>query len=114
VPDRVVVLGTAGAGKSTLAQTLAGLGDAEYVDLDALYYAENWEVVSREAFRTRLRALADRPRWVADGSYIDDADRLLWPRAQLIVWLDLPLLVILPRLVRRRLAGTERPSSSAC
>jgi hypothetical protein len=38
---------------------------------------------------------------VVDGNYIGRVSDTLWPKADVIVWLDLPLWVILPRIVRR-------------
>ena len=51
----------------------------------------------------KVTELMAEPQWIADGNYIDQVSGLLWPRAEMIVWLDLPLRVILLRLVRRSL-----------
>lgn len=52
-----------------------------------------------------------RPAWVVDGNYIGKVSDTLWPAADIVVWLDLPLRIILPRIVgrtvRRIRAGTE-------
>jgi adenylate kinase family enzyme len=98
---RVVVLGNTGSGKSTLAERLAELLGAEHIELDAFNHGPNWTPRPPEEFAARIAEVAGRPNWVVDGNYIDRAADVLWPSADLIVWLDLPLRVILPRIVRR-------------
>jgi adenylate kinase family enzyme len=103
VPGRVVVIGTSGAGKSTLGVPLAGMLGAAYTELDRFQHGPNWTPAPPEVFRERVLAAAGAPRWVFDGNYIDRIADDLWPRAELIVWLNPPLLVILLRLLRRSL-----------
>lgn len=100
-PHRVVVLGASGAGKSTLARTIAELIDAEHVEMDGLHHGPNWTPISREDFIGEVDELARGSHWVFDGNYYSRVGASLWPQADLIVWLDLPLRVIIPRIVRR-------------
>jgi adenylate kinase family enzyme len=100
-PRRVVVLGTTGSGKSTLATRVAELIGAEYVDLDGLYHGPQWTPRPVGEFIGEVEKFTRRPRWVFDGNYIDRVSATLWPQADTVVWLDLPLWVILPRIVRR-------------
>ena len=49
--------------------------------------------------------------WVIDGGYRGKIGDLVWNEADLVVWIDLPLRVWMPRLVRRtvrRLRGREQ------
>lgn len=98
---RVVVLGTTGAGKSTLAGRLAAAIGAPHVELDGFKHGPNWTPRPPEEFDAAVAGVLTRPRWVVDGNYIDQVGETLWPRADTVVWLDLPLRVILPRLVLR-------------
>jgi adenylate kinase family enzyme len=100
--QRIVVIGTTGAGKSTLASSLATLLDAPYVELDALYWGPQWTPVGRERFRARVATFAADERWVAAGNYGAVRD-LLWSRADTVVWLDYPLALNFWRLTRRSL-----------
>ncbi len=54
-------------------------------------------------FRSRVASVVAGDEWVVDGGYSTVRD-LIWPRADTVVWLDYPLTVILPRLVRRIVA----------
>jgi adenylate kinase family enzyme len=98
---RIVVLGVSGAGKSTLARELARLVDAPHVELDAIQHGPDWTTPPPEEIRARLAAATDGPAWVVDGNLASVTADVLWHRADLIVWLDLPLWVALPRLARR-------------
>ncbi|KOX28016.1 hypothetical protein ADK67_13235 [Saccharothrix sp. NRRL B-16348] len=98
---RIVVLGVSGAGKSTLARELARVVDGPHVELDAIQHGPDWTPPPAEEFRARLAAATEGPAWVVDGNYIDLTADVLWHRADLIVWLDLPLWVVVPRLLRR-------------
>lgn len=101
VPRRIVVLGDSCSGKSTLAQRLAEGLDARYVELDALYWRPHWTPAPVDEFLEALTTVASRDRWVTAGNYTSRAQVTTWPRAELIVWLDLPLWRVLPRMVRR-------------
>ena len=106
--NRVVILGTCGSGKSTLAKKLAARAGSEHIELDGLHHGPNWTAAPIEIFRERVSDQTDGPAWVVDGNYIDLVSDLLWPRADTIVWLDVPLPLILLRIVRRSLGRILR------
>jgi adenylate kinase family enzyme len=98
--QRVVVVGAAGTGKTTLARKIASRIGAPHIELDALKYKQDWIVASDESFRGEVAAYVGTERWVIDGNYADVQD-LIWLRAQLLVWIDFRLLIALWWLVRR-------------
>ena len=104
---RIVIVGTTGSGKTTLATQLARHLDVPRIELDALHWGPNWTPAPREQFRAGVAAATSAPAWVADGNYGAIRD-LLWPRADTIVWLDYPLAVNLWRLTRRNLGRIVR------
>ncbi len=102
-PVRIVVVGSTGSGKTTLARELAHLHGVAHVELDALNWDPNWTQAPAEVFRQRVAAaLEGREGWVVDGNYSRARD-LVWPRATHIVWLDFPLRIVLWRLFWRTL-----------
>lgn len=99
---RIVVVGPAVSGKSTLAHQIGVLLKAPVVELDALYWHPGWVGSSDEEFRERVVAATAGDAWVVDGHY----ERIwpaLWPRAQTVIWLDLPLRALLWRGLARSL-----------
>jgi adenylate kinase family enzyme len=99
---RIVVVGTSGSGKSTTAARLANALAVPHVELDRLYWQENWTGAPDEIFRDRVAAAIASDAWVVDGNYTRVQDMIL-ARAELVVWLDLPLPVVLYRVVKRTL-----------
>jgi adenylate kinase family enzyme len=99
---RVLVIGGSGAGKSTLGRVLAQRLGVRYVELDALHHGPNWQPATAEELSARVRSAIDgAPGWVVDGNYLSKLGSLLVERAELIVWLDLPLTTKVRRLARR-------------
>jgi adenylate kinase family enzyme len=99
---RVVVRGGVGSGKSTFARELARRLGVAHVELDALHHGPGWREATAEELRAKVdEALDDGRGWVVDGNYDLKLGTLVLERAQLIVWLDLPLRVTFPRLLRR-------------
>ncbi|ANC31965.1 hypothetical protein [Isoptericola dokdonensis] len=95
---RVVVAGSPGAGKSTLARRLAAVLDLPYTDIDALHHGPRW--TPRPEFLDDVRALAASDAWVTEWLF-PQARPVLLARAQAVVWLDLPPLLVMWQLLRR-------------
>lgn len=102
MPDgpRIVVVGTSGAGKTTLAARVAERLGIRHVEIDALHHGPNW--TPRPEFLDDVRALAAGESWITEWQY-DAARQLLLERATLAVWVDHPLRVRLARNLRRTL-----------
>jgi adenylate kinase family enzyme len=99
---RIAVIGSAsGNGKTTLGRALAARMDVPFVELDALVHGPNWVETPDDELRALVVPVLAEPGWVIDGNYRGKLGTLVLDAADLIVWLDLPLHVWLPRLVRR-------------
>lgn len=97
-PRRILVAGTSGSGKTTLARRIAAMAGVPHTEIDALFHGPGW--MPRESFMGEVTALAAQPGWVTEWQY-GVARPLLLQRADLLVWLDLPLTVVMQRVVRR-------------
>lgn len=107
--NRVVVVGPPGSGKSTLAERVAARLGCEHVELDGLWWEPGWQEAGTERYLERLRPVATRDRWVVSGNYTSKGtSQVLWPRADAIVWLDLPRRVTIPRILRRTASRVVR------
>jgi hypothetical protein len=63
-----------------------------------------------DVLRAQLEPIVDSDAWVIDGVYQHKVGNLVLDAAELVVWLDLPVRVWLPRLTRRswrRMRGRE-------
>jgi adenylate kinase family enzyme len=99
---RVVVVGTSGTGKTTVASRIAEAIDAPHIELDSLHWEPGWEEAPDDVFRARTSEATSGESWVADGNYGAVRD-ILWSRADTVVWLDNPLRVAFLRVVLRTL-----------
>ena len=99
-PERVLIAGTSGAGKTTLARAVAEVLGCPSVELDALHHGPNW--TKRPQFEADVHRLVAGARWVSEWQYAAMRDVLL-ARADVLVWLDLPRPVVMARVVRRTL-----------
>jgi adenylate kinase family enzyme len=82
--DRVVVVGTSCAGKTTFGRQLAGIMSAPFIELDSLYWGPNWTFVPAEQFRAATDAATAGLRWVCDRNYAMVRD-IAWRRATALV-----------------------------
>jgi adenylate kinase family enzyme len=109
---RVAVIASAsGNGKTTLGRALAARLGVPFVELDALVHGPNWTETPDAELRALVEPIVRSDGWVIDGTYRRKLGMLVFDAADTIVWLDLPLRVWVPRLLRRtfrRLAGRER------
>jgi adenylate kinase family enzyme len=94
---RIAVVGTTGSGKTTMARRIAQRLAINHVELDALHWGPDWTPAPIERFREHTAQALNGDDWVVDGNYGKVRD-IVWSRADTVVWLDYPLLVILRRL----------------
>ena len=99
--DRVSVQGVPGSGKSTVGRAIAARLGVPYTELDALHHGPDWSEPTAEEFLARVGPLVARPRWVIDGRYHGKLGDLVVSSTDTVVWLDFPIRIWLPRLVRR-------------
>jgi adenylate kinase family enzyme len=104
-PCRVLVAGTSGAGKTTLARRIAPVIGAPHVELDALFHGPGW--VPRATFLDDVRRFSTTSRWVTEWQYAS-ARPLLAERADLVVWLDLPRAVVMRQVIGRSVVRSLR------
>ena len=100
--ERIALISSASAsGKTWLGRALFERLDLPYHELDALNHGPDWTEASPEELRAQVEPLVASDRWVIDGAYRGKLGNLVLAAADTIVWLDLPMRVWLPRLLRR-------------
>lgn len=109
--QRVLVIGSPGAGKSTFSQRLAALTGLPLTHLDDEYWLPGWVRPERTAWETRVRDLIAADRWILDGNYTSTV-LLRASRADTVTVLAYPRLLCVFRAVSRALLG-RRPDAKA-
>ncbi|MDH6221653.1 hypothetical protein [Streptomyces pseudovenezuelae] len=102
-PSRIALVGPVASSKSTLAAALSAHTGLPGIDLDELFWEPDWTPLDTPVFHKGVRDRLAGPAWIADGNYGGEVAEMLLERAELVLWLDLPLRVCLPRLVSRSL-----------
>jgi adenylate kinase family enzyme len=101
-PSRVAIVASAsGCGKTTVGRAIAERLGLPFVELDALHHGPGWTEASAEELQAKVRPIVESHAWVVDGNYRGKLGDLVLERAELVIWLDLPMRVWLPRLLRR-------------
>jgi adenylate kinase family enzyme len=98
---RIIVTGSSNSGKTTLATRLAEALAIPWTDLDALHWEASWREAELSVFHERIRAATAPDAWVLAGNYFSQQQHVSWPRADTVVFLDLPLRTLLQRCARR-------------
>ncbi|HJU48671.1 MAG TPA: GNAT family N-acetyltransferase [Gaiellaceae bacterium] len=98
---RIAVIGPSGSGKTRLSTQLANALRLRHVEIDALHHGPNWESCTPDELRERVAAATAGDDWVSDGTYHQMIGELVLERAQIVAWLDLPVRLVVRRLVRR-------------
>ena len=98
--QRVLVIGSPGAGKSTLAAKLACRTNLPLIHLDQHAWLPGWKEMDRQQWQARVRELVAGREWIIDGNYTGTLAMRL-ERADTVVLLDYPAWLCLGRVLRR-------------
>jgi adenylate kinase family enzyme len=114
--QKILILGSGGAGKSTLARELEKILNIEIIHLDALYWRVGWVETAKDKWQIIIQDLIQHESWIMDGNYTNTLDLRL-SVADTGIFLDFPRLLCLFRVIQRRwqYAGKSRPDmASGC
>ena len=100
---KVLVIGCSGAGKSTFAKRIASKTALRYIATDPFYWGSDWKLVSDEKVLERVYRATSEETWILDGNF-DSERKMVWQRADTIIWLDYSFLQVLTQVTRRNLA----------
>jgi adenylate kinase family enzyme len=108
--QRVMIVGGPGSGKSTLARSLGAQTGLPVFHMDHLHWQPGWVERARADKIAMALAVEDGARWIFEGNLSATyAHRMA--RADTLVWLDLPVVLRLWRVMKRTVRdfGQTRP-----
>lgn len=98
------VIGTTGTGKSTFSSRLAKQIRCPHIQMDQLFWKENWQESHDDEFFPKVQQAVSGSAWVLDGNY-SRTSRIKWDNVDAIIWLDYSyyrtLIQLLNRTVKR-------------
>jgi adenylate kinase family enzyme len=108
--ERLLVIGSPGAGKSTLAAEIARRTGLPLIHLDRHYWRSGWVEPEKADWQAQVEALTARPQWVMDGNY-GGTLALRLTRADMVIDLEFPAWLCVTRIILRALRhrGKVRP-----
>lgn len=98
--ERIVILGCAGSGKTTLAQQLGEQTGAPVICLDAIWQP-HWNEKDVPAFRALMTKAHAGDEWISDGNFAVATLDIRLPRATLVIWLQPSKLCCIWRAIKR-------------
>ena len=72
-----------------------------------MFHQPHWTQLPAAEFERHVEEAAARPSWIIDGSY-SAVRHLIWRRAECVVWLDLPRVLVTYRVLRRTVVRCAR------
>jgi adenylate kinase family enzyme len=107
---RILVIGSSGAGKSTIARDLGDIMGIEVHHFDKVMWKPGCRLSEPEDEPARQAPLLEQPEWIIDGNYTASLPERL-KRADTVVLVDYPRELCLFRAARRllRFFGRNRP-----
>lgn len=108
--QRILVIGSPGAGKSTLAHQIAARTGLPLFHLDRMHWLPGWIERDRGEARQHLVEVLEQDRWIIDGNYGSTMPQRI-QRADTVIWLDYPTHLCLWRELKRwrQYRGKARP-----
>ncbi len=100
LPQRICVIGTSGAGKTTFARQVSHSLMIPHFELDSLYWEANWISTPYDIFRDRVKQSLVGNSWIVDGNYSKVRD-IVWGNADTLIWLDYSFPVVMSRVLWR-------------
>lgn len=104
---RIMLIGSGGAGKSTLAKQLSEKLQINVIHLDTLLSKPNWVGVSREEQIKIQEELVKEDEWIIDGNYGGTMDIRL-DAADTILYFDIPRTTCVDRVFKRMIKYRNR------
>lgn len=107
VMKRVMIIGNAGAGKSTLAKALAEKLKLPLHHLDKIFWLPGWKELDRDEMAEKVIKIINEDEWVIDGNYRRTMKQRA-ERADTIIYLNFSTAACLYGIIKRRLANEKR------
>lgn len=90
---RIVIIGNAGGGKSTLARKIAERRGLPHIEIDRVLWQDGWVLTPEDDYRRRHGEIIGQGNWVIDGLGRQNSIAARIGRATEIILIDMPIWV---------------------
>lgn len=102
-----MIIGNAGAGKSTLARTLSEKLKLPLHHLDKIFWLPGWKPIEHDVMTEKVLKIIDEDEWVIDGNYKRTITQRI-DRADTIIYLNFRTISCLYGIIKRRIQNKKR------
>src|SRR5229473_336065 len=98
--EKIVIIGSPGAGKTALARKLGSMLKMKVIHLDRLFWQRDWKRKARDTRIDILQDLVREKRWIIEGTYLNSS-KIHMKAADTIIFLDISPILCLQRIIKR-------------
>ena len=98
--NKILIVGSAGSGKTTFAKDLSSIINLPVIHLDKEYWKPNWEKPDHDEWVSKLDILLNKDKWIIDGNYRSTLKRRI-EKADMIIFLDYSRIVCVKGVLSR-------------
>jgi adenylate kinase family enzyme len=110
---KILIIGSCGAGKSTIAKELSEKLNLPLIGLDQLYWQPGWTRTPREEWRAKVLELVKKDSWIMEGNYQNTFDIRI-PAADTIILLDVNRFICFWRIWKRQFLNNRTDKLNGC
>ena len=106
--ERILVIGSNGAGKSTFSVALAQKTGFPLTHIDKLYWRDNWEITPKDEFESAVMRIAQGDKWIIEGNNLRSLGQRL-EFADTVFWFSFPPAKCMWNVIKREVQFWGRP-----
>ena len=98
--DKIAIIGSPGAGKSTLARELGPMLKIKVFHMDRFFWQRGWKGIDGDTRIDILQEIVREKQWIIEGTYLSSSEPRL-NAADTIIFLDTPPFLCLQHIMKR-------------